>query len=78
MTNAFCDRVIREKVVDTKKYRYKFVEGSAYLNEGFIKRVPLEKLEAATESDWKTVDHFSLRGDEYTDEFVKWVFGGVC
>lgn len=77
MTNAFYDRVIREKVVDTKKYRYIFKEGWALLNEGFIKRLPLEMLETATDSDWKTVKHFSLEGDETSEEFVKWVFGGV-
>jgi hypothetical protein len=51
MTKALIHRVMRELIVDTRKYRYKFDS-----NNGQIRRIPLEYLDTtAALTEWETV-----------------------
>lgn len=57
MTQAFINRILRERTVDTAKYRYIVTEkhdDRAQWAE--IKRLPLDKLDTtAALTDWETV-----------------------
>lgn len=58
MTEKFFRRIIREAIVDTKKYRYtireKVVDGKQILQ---VIRIPLEKLDTTAAFDeWEVVD----------------------
>ena len=54
MKKAFIDRIKREYIVDTRKYRYRGWE--APTGEFIIQRVPIEYLDTpAAIGDWKTV-----------------------
>ena len=54
MKQAFIDRIKREYIVDTRKYRYRGWE--APTGEFIIQRVPVEYLDTTAAIDgWKTV-----------------------
>lgn len=58
MTEKFFKRIIREDIVDTKKYRYtnreKVVDGRQILQ---VIRIPLEKLNTTSAfDDWEVVE----------------------
>lgn len=56
MTKAFETRVLKEGIVDTKKYRYRLVETSTFYG---IKRIEISKLDTtASYTDWETVKEF--------------------
>ena len=51
MTQSFINRVMRERIVDTRKYRYIFDS-----NNGQIQRIPIKYLDTtAALADWETV-----------------------
>lgn len=56
MTNAFEKRIIREGIVDTKKYRYIYKVG---FDGAEIKRIEITKLGTiAAMNEWETVKKF--------------------
>lgn len=57
MTNAFTARILRERTVDTAKYRYIVTEEHDATAQWLeIKRLPLAKLDTtAALTDWETV-----------------------
>ena len=57
MTQAFIDRLMKERIVDTAKYRYIVTEEhDATAQWAEIRRLPLDKLDTtAANTDWETV-----------------------
>lgn len=57
MTKEFAEKVMRERIVDTKKYRYTVKECHENNSQwAEIRRLPIEKLDTtAAIGEWETV-----------------------
>lgn len=57
MTKAFINRIMQERTIDTRNYRYIVTEEHDSNNQwAEIKRLPLDKLDTtAALTDWETV-----------------------
>lgn len=57
MTKEFIDRIMRERIVDTRNYRYVVSEvHNSETQWAEIKRLPLNKLDTTSAlTDWETV-----------------------
>ena len=51
MTKKFEQKIIHMGIVDTQKYRYRFVSAG----NGYIERIEIDKLDTDTASDWEIV-----------------------
>ena len=57
MTNAFINRIMQERTIDTRNYRYIVTDEHDGVKQwAEIKRLPLDKLDTtASLTDWETV-----------------------
>lgn len=57
MTNSFVNRVLNERIVDTRKYRYVVKERYDYVSQWLeIRRLPIIDLDTTAAIDgWETV-----------------------